>query len=261
MLLTSLAVGASLATSSMNGITPTIAATKAAEAIAINATSGIVRFPHSIGRAHPLSTPYITNDPTGHAPQNGRLWISRPMIGPDPSARRINCENPGPLAYGVSESDHTTILVQLGTIKVGISPWQRLEGRANRRLEDARIKWLNDRGYTSGVRTFVNDAYVQPTQSASRDLQPIDDALVIHDEPVDQKHIRFQDIQPRATIQIPADMPRFRKRMHVHNTCTPTIIIADNCSGRPQVEAITGRGNSYQPTRVIVPTTKVASAD
>ncbi len=259
--LASIELASTLATGSMNGITLTPAAIKIAEAVATTNTAGIINFNNTLGRGKALDQPYFTNDPTGHAPQNGRLWQSKNVFigpGPSPSHLSANCEEPGPTAFGLSANDRTTILVQVGTVKVGISPWQRLEGRANRRYEDARLNWLYERGYTTGVRTFVNDAYAQPpAAAATRDLQPLDDAYTLNTQPAANQPVRFEDIQPRATIRIPADAPRFRKRMHVQSHCQPVVYIA--CNGERQVQTITGRGNSYEPTRVITSQPVVAA--
>lgn len=244
----------------MNGISVTPAAVKVAEAAVTTSTTGIVRFNNTIGRGKALRTPYITNDPHGHAWANGRVWQSENVfIGPGATARdwRENCEEPGPAAFGVSKHDRTTILVQVGTQKIGISPWQRLEGNAMRRFENARVQWLYEHGYFTGVRTFVNDAYAQPTHVEARDLQmrePIDDAYTMRDDAV-TKPVRFEDIQPRATIRIPADAPRFRKRMQVRNACEPATIVlcSGHMTGDKQVTTVTGRGNSYEPTRVVKP--------
>lgn len=264
-MLASLALATTLATGSMNGITLTPAAIKAAEAVATTSTSGIVRFGNTIGRGDALAAPYITNDPHGHAWTNGRLWHSKNVfIGPGAVARdwSANCEEPGPAAYGVSQHDRTTILVQVGTQKIGISPWQRLEGRAMRRFEDARNQWLYERGYFTGVRTFVNDAYAQPVHAATRDLQPHDDALTLDDSDAVSKPVRFEDIQPRATIRIPADAPRFRKRMHVQSACQPVVVVScvGHVTGEKQVTTVSGRGNSREVTRVVSQQATVVAA-
>jgi hypothetical protein len=256
MLTASLVLSASLASSSMNGISPTVHALRVSETVAATTNTGIIRFGHSIGRGKALVGPYITNNPSGHAWENGRVWVGRSIIGPGPSPQRVHCEVPGPAAFGVRADDRTTILVQLGTIKVGISPWQRLEGRANRRLEDARNQWLYEAGYTTGVRTFVNDAYAVAPQAVTRDLQPTDQALTFS-QPEHAQPVRGVEIQPRATIRIPADAPRFRKRMHVQR-CEPAIIVA-SCEGQDQVRTVTGRGNASAPTIVVRPNVKVAA--
>jgi hypothetical protein len=210
------------------------------------------------GQVRVLGT-YSTNHAEFHAQENGKLWNSRALIGPDPTPRTINHETPGPLAYGVPEDDRTVILVRVGMTSFGISPWQRIEGRALRRLEDARLKWLNDNGYGSGVRTFVNDAYAPRHEHAAADLHqlPVADSRLVEAAPVNAR-----EIQPRATIRIPADMPRFRKRMEVRRTVSqPAVVVAsDNRTGGVQVNSITGRGNSGTPTLVVPKAVAVASA-
>jgi len=210
------------------------------------------------GQVRVLGT-YSTNHAEFHGQENGKLWHSRALIGPEPTPRAINHEVPGPLAYGAPEDDRTVILVRVGMTSFGISPWQRIEGRALRRLEDARLKWLNDNGYGSGVRTFVNDAFAPRHEHAVADLQqlPAAEAQLVEAAPANAR-----DIQPRATIRIPADTPRFRKRMEVQRkTSQPSIVVASATStGSVQVSSITGRGNSFTPTLVVPKATAVASA-
>jgi hypothetical protein len=269
-MLASIALATTLATGSMNGITITPVAIpvaiKAADALTTASTSGIVRFNNTIGRGAALARPYITNEADGHTAVSGSVWQSEHVfIGPDPVQRHWSgrCEEPGPSAFGVSAHDRTTIFVQVGTQKIGISPWQRLEGRAMRRFEDARNQWLHERGYFTSVRTFVNDAYVQPTHTATRELQSHDDALTMIDSTVPGAPVRFEAIQPRATIRIPADAPRFRKRMHVRSTCESAVIVAcgERRAGEKQVTTLTGRGNAREVTRVVSSQAVVAAAE
>jgi hypothetical protein len=209
------------------------------------------------GQVRVLGT-YATNHSEFHAQENGKLWHSRALIGPEPTPRAINHEVPGPLGYGAPEDDRTVIVVRVGMTSFGISPWQRIEGRALRRLEDARIKWLNDNGYGSGVRTFVNDAYAPKHEHAAAPLQQSADAQFVEAS----TPANARDIQPRATIKLPADMPRFRKRMDVRrNVSAPTIVVTSgNRTGGVQVSSVTGRGNSATPTLVMPKATTVASA-
>ena len=54
--------------------------------------------------------------PRHHAHQeNGRIWVSRPFIGPGPSHPVLNCENPGPAAYGAHEGDRSRVVVRVGS--------------------------------------------------------------------------------------------------------------------------------------------------
>jgi hypothetical protein len=71
-----------------------------------------------------------------------------------------------------------------------------------------------------------------------------------------------REIQPRATIKLPADMPRFRKRMDVRRSVpAPAIVVASgDRTGGVQVSSVTGRGNSATPTLVMPKATTVASA-
>lgn len=119
---------------------------------------------------------------------NGRLWEGRPVIGGMPSVIPCDSGSPGPLAYGGGACRHELAYVRVGHLTVAIDPFERLNDEGLKRLERARQAWLRERGYTGGVRTFVNDVYAYgPAPSA-----------------------QTSNIVPRATIELPADMPRIR---------------------------------------------------
>ncbi|GEM_PF-1193452 len=250
----------------LNGVVPVSA--QVVSAVAASTVGQYQHFPDRSYAARPgqvrLLGTFATTDPDAHANINGRLWISQPFIGPAPSPAPINNEVPGPGAYGVSEGDQTTILVRIGMTSIGISPWQRIEGWSQRRLEAARLKWLDQHGYGSGVRTFVNDAYTPGIELATAPLQQLPDAQWTEGAPTNNA----RDIQPRATIRIPSDMPRFRKRMDVRRPgllpgyrAQPAFVVAnEQQAGEVQVRSITGASNSNIPIKVVPSTTTLAIA-
>jgi len=160
--------------------------------------------PSYLGDAHhhrPLATmaPY----PSGRADSvhrpgfNGKLWVSRPMIGGTADNALLGWPDPGPAAYGASEFDGSVVYARLDQLVVGFSPWIKQCGRGLMKQEHSRNVWLAERGYTGGVRTFVNDAYMPREVMASS-------------EPAARP-----SMEPAAIIERPVDMPKFRTRMEV----------------------------------------------
>lgn len=256
----------------LNGVSP-VTPQAVAAVVASNATGTNFGYIAPPGRVRIAKTYYSNHT---HDNVNGKVWVSdRVYIGPGPSAQSDNCEVPGPAYYGVPEDDNTRILVRVGMTSFGISPWQRIEGRALHRLEAARQCWLNNHGYGSGVRTFVNDANVIHTHDAEhaqaetlRQLPPAGDDVQVF------APTNVRDIQPRATIRIPSDMPRFRKRMEVRNNFNDGILVRrgrqfnvasinycqPSCTGAPEVRTISGRGNTWGTTIVMPRNSTVAMA-
>jgi hypothetical protein len=161
--------------------------------------------PSYLGDAHshrPLATmaPY----PSGRADSvhrpgfNGKLWISRPMIGGQADNLLLGWPEPGPAAYGAAETDGSVVYARLDQVVVGFSPWVKQDGRALLKQEHARNVWLAENGYTGGVRTFVNDAYMPREVMASA-------------EPVKAR----PSMEPAAIMERPIDLPRFKTRMDV----------------------------------------------
>ena len=65
--------------------------------------------------------------------------------------------------------------------------------------------WLQEQGYTGGVRTFVNDSIVWGPDGAMAAAAG-----------AEAEHASAPgEVTPRATIQLPADMPRQRRRLRV----------------------------------------------
>lgn len=120
---------------------------------------------------------------------NGRLWISRPIIGgmqgPYATEESLLAER-----YGGYGHDDAVVYARVGSLAVGISAFESIPQNGLRRFEQARNFWLQEEGYVGGVRTFVNDAYVW----RKADGEPR----------VESKGA----VEPLATIKVPDDMPR-----------------------------------------------------
>jgi hypothetical protein len=182
---------------------------------------GMVRASQPQGRMYPI------HRTMGYQfTQNGRPWVSRGIIGPEYQRSHRSCEVPGPSVYGAPEWDHQRIAVRVGQQVIFISPWQRIEMPGLHWLERERILWLKAHNYASGVRTFRNDAYDVPEPMhrpvrehaaplmppAPRDggmLEGEEEVVTMRGTPAPAR------IEPRATIRLPDDAPRFRAKMRV----------------------------------------------
>lgn len=181
------------------------------------------------GRMYP-----IRRTGTYHFGKNGRTWNGRSFIGPGPSHHKQSCEVPGPAAYGASGCDQQRVVVRVGQQLITISPWQRIEMPGLHWLERERILWLKAHNYASGVRTFRNDAYsggncgdgcgsgctsgccaqgapaAAPQQQTGTDTGA-EEIVTMRGTPA----VTPVRIEPRATIRLPDDAPRFRSKMRV----------------------------------------------
>lgn len=90
----------------------------------------------------------------GYSENNARLWIDQDLK--DPRSVRTWHRNPGKVAYGAAGPECEVVRLRANTLVVEISPWERVEEEGLERWEAARQQWLAERGYTGGVRTFVN---------------------------------------------------------------------------------------------------------
>jgi hypothetical protein len=133
---------------------------------------------------------------------NGRLWVDRPIIGSmQQGPYPVGWGSPGPEAYGAFDNQDAEVWARVGHQAVGIAPWESIDAEGLKRLEAARNYWLQEQGYTGGVRTFVNDLYLWKQADA---------------KPVEEQHAAASPVPtPRATITLPADMPHQRRRIRV----------------------------------------------
>lgn len=151
---------------------------------------------------------------------NGRLWISRPIIGGMNEEYPLGWGDPGPAAYGADEYSSATVHARIGQVDVTLSPWEYVQGQGNGSLAMSRNKWLSERGYTGGVRTFVNDLFVHYYASNGDRVASAESA----------NEARTGGTQPRATIHMPLDQPRFRSRMQVNAGSEAIVTLASTDS-------------------------------
>lgn len=90
----------------------------------------------------------------GYSPVRGRLWVGDDVT--DVESRRIWRQNPGRVSYGAADIECERVHLRVNNQYVSISPWDRWEREGFENFERARQQWLQERGYTGGVRTFVN---------------------------------------------------------------------------------------------------------
>jgi hypothetical protein len=140
---------------------------------------------------------------------NGRLFITRPVIGGMQGPWAVAEGEPGASYYGAFDNQDAMLFARVGHTTIGISPWQRLDLEGLRHIERARAFWLQERGYTGGVRTFVNDAVIWKHAETPAPAPQADagDAKAKPAAPA--------KIEPRATIRVPEDVPRVKHRIRV----------------------------------------------
>jgi hypothetical protein len=165
----------------------------------------------SIGQCHylgscdarPIATaapyPYNMVDDVRRPGFNGRLFVTRPILGSiQQGPYPVVSDGPGPEYYGAYDHPEATVYARVGHLVVGVNAWESINQRGLKRLEGARAFWLKEQGFTGGVRTMVNDANLwQPREPEAAD------------------HAAAGTPLPRATITIPADLPRQHRRLRV----------------------------------------------
>lgn len=150
------------------------------------------------GRPIATSAPYASGivDDVHRPGFNGKLWVTRPIIGgmqgPYATEESLLADRYG--AFGDSDQ---VVYARVGSLAVGIHPFEQICQNGLRRFEEARSFWLREQGYTGGVRTFVNDAYIFMK----------DDGSPRAEAPAKP--------EPLATITVPDDMPRRKNRLRV----------------------------------------------
>lgn len=144
--------------------------------------------------ATPLAYPAGRVDSVHRPGFNGLIWLGERFIGGEPDQVVLDWGSPGPTAYGASQFDAQRVYVHVGHVRFSISPWSHIGGDSLGYLENARNQWLKENGYVGGVRTFVNDLYLDGEHGG--------------------RHAS-REIKPRAVIELPDDMPRFRSRERV----------------------------------------------
>jgi hypothetical protein len=143
---------------------------------------------------------------------NGMVWASRPIIGgtqgPYPDGYGHYSEQ-----YGAFGNENAAVYVRVGGLVVAVNAFEPIPQNGMRRFEEARNFWLKENGYVGGVRTFVNDAYAPKAEAAA----PAGETTTVSAK---------TKIEPRATIQLPADMPRRSNRLRVDAGSNGAVAIA-----------------------------------
>lgn len=154
--------------------------------------------------ANPIPYPMGMADSVRRDGYNGKLYITRPIMGgyeadPNPDADR----------YGAYMDEPQAVRARVGHLVVPIDPYTQWTKQGHRDLEAARSFYLQEQGYTGGVRTFVNDAVIFHAvhQAEQAEAKPHADAGEAKAPPGLPT--------PRATIQLAPDAPRQRHRMRV----------------------------------------------
>ncbi len=141
-----------------------------------------------------------------HRPGFSRVWIGRTARSREGDggmpAYPLDWRSPGPAAYGAAEDDGSIAYIRVGHNIVAITPWER---QSFSLLEEGRRQWLDEHGYTGGVRTFVSDATLRTARSGA-EHGPLADRPATADR---------ADPEPRIIIELPEDMPRQKSRMRV----------------------------------------------
>lgn len=134
---------------------------------------------------------------------NGRLHMTRPVMGGHDGPYATVTGNPGADYYGAWGAEHQIVWARAGHLAVGINPWDRIPDAGLGHFERARVTWLRERGYSGGVRTFVNDASLHHHADAHASTPASAIETIGPGLP-----------QPRATIHFPDGLPK-RPRFQV----------------------------------------------
>lgn len=157
----------------------------------------------------PIATvaPYPANmvDDVRRPGYNGRVWVSRPVIGGMDGPYPLGWDSPGPEAYGAFDAQDALVYARVGLLTISISPWEEVRPENLRQLRDAQQFWLKERGYVGGVRTHVNDLYLWKPDR--------DDGAVAATEAAPARTRGLPE--PRMILEIPADAPRMKSRIKV----------------------------------------------
>jgi hypothetical protein len=149
--------------------------------------------------SRPIATlpayPYNAADDVRRPGFNGRLFVTRPVIGGVHTGHTAY-PPPGPEYYGAHGEECQTVPVRVGHLVIGVSPWVAWNRPGHQHIEHARQLWLRESGYTGGVRTFVNDLHF------------------VREEPVVSGEPRTMP-EPAAIIELSPDAPRHRTRLRV----------------------------------------------
>lgn len=160
---------------------------------------------------NPAPYPATRADDAARPGFNGRLWFGPVVMGGVTTPFVADSANPGAASYGALPGGREQVYARVGELVVAINPFHRWNDNVHPAFERARAEYLQEQGYTGGVRTFMNDAnflgqmQVMPARADAGAADTADAPAAI-----DPRHI-----QPRAVIELAPDAPRFRSRMRV----------------------------------------------
>jgi hypothetical protein len=144
-------------------------------------------------------------NPVPYPAATGRLYITRPIMGGGGHEATPNDEAD---RYGAYMDEPQAVRARIGHLVVPIDPFTPWTKQGHRDLEAARNFYLQEQGYTGGVRTFVNDAVifraVEQAEQPAKTRADAGETAAPAGLPV-----------PRATIQLAPDAPRQRHRIRV----------------------------------------------
>jgi hypothetical protein len=135
--------------------------------------------------ASPASYPARVADDAHRPGFNGRVFRTRPIVGPGHGPYLRDEPGPGAGAYGAWGQEGRLIFVRHNHQVLAIRAFERIGVEP---LERSRQAWLRREGYVGGVRTFVTDA-PRGTGGQASGLP-----------------------QPRGIIELSPDAPRQRAR-------------------------------------------------
>jgi hypothetical protein len=166
-----------------------------------------------------LATPPPEATPWHHtriAPEvgNGRLWSTR-VFTREPRAIAPR-RGRGPGAFGAPAGAPGLVFAKIGTEVLAFEAWEMFGTEGFGTLDAARAAWLEEQGYTGGVRTFVN-----PSRASERELPS-------------------EEIEPAGWFRRPAVLPRTRPVESVRFSVPPGM--------DPRLAAALGRSVSQTRT-------------
>lgn len=183
----------------------------AAVIITAAVVAGPMQFQHEPrqgGRILATPAPFVPNraDDVRRPGFNGRVWVSRAFTNTPDRTWDVDAREPGTAYYGAVPGESSRVYARVDQLVVSYSPWQRLGREGQARLEQARNDWLQERGYTGGVRTFINDHALRRAMAEHARASAATPAAQVEER---------REIRPRAVIELAPDVPRFRSRMQV----------------------------------------------
>lgn len=161
------------------------------------------------GCDRPIATvaPYPANmvDDVHRPGFNGRLWISRPIVGGQNGPYPFGGASPGAESYGAYGNEGAIVYARVGLLTIGIDPWARIGPENLHQLRRAQDFWLEENGYTGGVRTHVNDLYL------SRHVRAEQPEGAVYTAKPEKQGLP----EPRGIIEIAPETPRIKNRIKV----------------------------------------------